>query len=71
MTILAMLAFGWAILKRKTDFHTPYVYATISYLVFITALASGLMDLWRFIIPSWSIFIIILSYGIADFINES
>jgi len=66
MTVMAITMLGWFVFKRKIGFHTVYVYSFVAFFVFIVALSSGLMDLWRFIIPCWSIFIVCAFYAVPE-----
>ncbi len=66
MTVLAITMLGWLMFKRKMGFHTVYIYSFLAFFVFIVALSSGLVDIWRFIIPCWSIFIVSTFYGILE-----
>jgi len=67
MTVIAIITLGWFMIRSKTGLNSVYLYSAVSYLVYIIALSSGLVDLWRYIIPCWSMFIIVLFYGIQEF----
>jgi len=71
MTVMAIITLGWFMIRRKTGLNSVYLYSAVAYLVYIIALSSGLVDLWRYIIPCWSMFIIVLFYGIQDFMMLS
>lgn len=71
ITVFPLIVMGWLLVKGKLYFNTPYFYVIFSYSIMIGSLALYFVDIWRYIISAWSIFVVILFYGISTAMERS
>lgn len=66
LTIIEIVAFFYLITSGRAGANTPYSLIVVSYLIFVISLSIYFADIWRYIITPWTIFAIVIGYGISD-----
>lgn len=69
LTVIALAAFCFLIVTGRAGLNTPYPYIVASYFTVIAGLSVYFVDIWRYIISPWTVFVIVIFYGVSDALN--